>query len=90
MARYGSVNNVKHVEMEDAFMNFTPETAARDSAFTELTTTNRNLSMQLMHQEDHSWALKAELCNFKVVAATQTNDMKGNNKGVHPYLREKK
>ena len=42
VAGYGSVNNSKHGEMEDDFMNFTSATAARDAAFTKLATKNRN------------------------------------------------
>ena len=41
---YDSANNVKHGEMEDAFMNFASATSARDAAFTKMTTTNDNLS----------------------------------------------
>ena len=58
---YGSANNVKHVKMEDAFVNFVSATASRDAAFTKLTKTNGNLSTQLMHPEDQIWELQAEL-----------------------------
>ena len=88
-ADYSSVNNVKHGEMEDAFMHFASETAVRDAAFTELTTTNGNLSTQLRHQKDQIRALQAELCNLKVAAETRTTNVKGNNKVVHLYARKK-
>ena len=65
---YGSFNNVKHGEMEDAFMNFALAMAARDVAFTKLTTKNGNLSTQLIHQDDQITTMQAELCNLKVVA----------------------
>ena len=68
----GSANNVKYGEMEYAFMNFVLATADQDAAFTELTTTNRNLSTQLRQQEDHIWAPQAELCNLKVASAMKT------------------
>ena len=45
----GSANNIKHREMEDAFMNFALLTAARDAEFTELMTTNANLTTKLRH-----------------------------------------
>ena len=38
---YGSANNVKHGEMEDSFMNFTPAMAACDAAFIEMNGTKR-------------------------------------------------
>ena len=41
-AGYGSAKNLKHGEMEDAFMNFVLATVARDAAFTELRMTNGN------------------------------------------------
>ena len=69
-AGYGSTNN-KHCEMDDTFMNFASATEACNAAFAELTTTNLNLSKHLGQQEDQIWALQAELCNLKVVAATQ-------------------
>ena len=46
VAGYGSTNNVKYYEMEDAFMNFALVTTARDAAFTDLTMTNSNLSTE--------------------------------------------
>ena len=67
-----SNNNVKYGEMEDAFMNFMSETSARDSAFTKLTTTNRNVSTQLRQYEDQIRALQEEIYNRKVALATQT------------------
>ena len=48
----GSPNNLKHGEMEDAFMNFASATSARDAAFTKLTTTNGNFLTQLRQQKD--------------------------------------
>ena len=51
-AGYGSSNNVKHGDMEDTFMKFASDTAARDAAFTELKTTNGKLSTKLRQQED--------------------------------------
>ena len=65
---YGSFNNVKHGEMEDAFMNFASAMADRDVAFTKLTTKNGNLSTQLIHQDDQITTLQAELCNLKVAS----------------------
>ena len=75
--------------MEDAFMNFALATAARDEAFTELTTKNGNLSTQLRQQEDQIWALQAKLCNLNVAAATWSIDVKTNKTG-QPYARDKK
>ena len=49
---YGRANNVKHGDMEDAFMIFASATAARDAVFTEITTKNDNLFTQLRQQED--------------------------------------
>ena len=49
---YGSDINVKHGEIEDAFMNFASATASRGTAFTNITMTNGNLSTQLRQQED--------------------------------------
>ena len=71
--------------MEDAFMNFASATAAWDSAFTDLTTTNGNLSTHLRQKEDHILSLKSQLCNLKVLAATRATKMKGFNKRVQPY-----
>ena len=88
-ACYGSANNIKNGEMEDAFTNFASEIAARDADFTELTTTNVNLPTQLRHQKYHIRAPQAELCNLKVVAATQTTNVKVYNKGVQIYALEK-
>ena len=56
-AGYRSVNNFKHSEMEDAFKDFASATSTRDTAFTELTTKNGNLSTQLKQQEDQIRAL---------------------------------
>ena len=70
-------------------MNFTSAMAARDVAFTKLTTTTRNLSIQLRHQEDHIQALQAELCNLEVVESMQTNAVKLNNTGGQPYACDK-
>ena len=67
--------------MEDTFMNSVLATAARDAAFTKLTTTNGNLYTQLKQQEDHIQALQAELRNLKLVAETLTSEVKGSNKG---------
>ena len=75
---YGSANNVNHGEIEDAFVNFELATASRYAAFTKLTTTNRNLSKKLCHQEDQICALQVELCNLKVDSETQTTNVKGN------------
>ena len=58
---YGSANNVKHGEMEDAFMNFVLVTAAQDSEFTKLATTNGNLYTQLRQHEDQIRVLQADL-----------------------------
>ena len=63
---YGSANNVKHSEMEDALMNFASSKSERDTAFTKLTTTHDNLYTKLRQQEDQIRALKAELCNLEV------------------------
>ena len=35
---YGIYNNIKHSEIKDAFMNLASATAARDAAFTNITT----------------------------------------------------
>ena len=67
---YDSAKNVKHSEIADAFMNFAPATAAHDAAFTELTTTNRNMSRKSRQQEDQIRALQVELCNLKIAAET--------------------
>ena len=50
----------KNGKMEEAFMNFALTMAARDSAFTELTTINGNLSMQLRQKDNQIRALQAE------------------------------
>ena len=59
-AGYGSINNVKHGEMEDFFIDFALVTTARDADFTKLTTTNANLSTRLRHQEDQIRALQVD------------------------------
>ena len=65
--------------------------AARDAAFTKLTTTNRNFTTQLRQQEDHIWALHAEIFNLEVAAVVQTTEVKGpNNGGVQPYTYKRK
>ena len=89
-AGYGRSNNIKHGEMEDAFMNFASATAAQDTYFTDMTTTNDNLSTQLRQREDHIWALQEKLWNLKVVVATQTTDVKIYSKLVQPYSYNKK
>ena len=72
-AEYRSENNVKHGEMKELFMDFSSVTAERDSAFTELTTSNVNLTKQLRHQEDQIWSLQADMCNLKLLAAQRSN-----------------
>ena len=59
-AGYGSANNEKHGKMRDAFMNFASSTAARDAAFTKLTTTNGTLSTQSRQQDYQIQALQSE------------------------------
>ena len=86
MAGYGSANNIKHREMEDSFINFTSATSARYTAFTELASTNGNLSTKLWQQKDQIQALQAKLCNLKVAAETQSIDRKTNKTG-QPYAR---
>ena len=76
--------------MEDTFMNFASVTAARDAAFTKLTTTHGNLSTQFIHQEDQIQSLQAEFCNLKVAAITLTTHVKGYSKTVYPYAHEKR
>ena len=85
---YRSAKNVKHSEMEDAFMNFASDTAARYAVFTEMMTKNVNLSTQSRQQEDKIQVFQAELCNLKVVSATQTVYGKINKSG-QPYAQEK-
>ena len=58
--------------MKELFMDFSSVTAERDSAFTELTTSNVNLTTQLRHQEDQIWSLQSDMCNLKVSAAAKT------------------
>ena len=58
--------------MKELFMDFSSVTAERDSAFTELTTSNVNLTTQLRHQEDQIWSLQSDMCNIKVSAAAKT------------------
>ena len=65
-AEYRSENNVKHGEMKELFMDFSSVTAERDSAFTELTTSNVNLTKQLKQKEDQIWSLQTDMCNLKV------------------------
>ena len=48
------------------------------------------MSTQLRCQDDHIWALQAEICNRKVAHETQNNNVKGNKKGGQPYKPEKK
>ena len=79
-SRYVRDNNMKHVEMEDSFMNFTSVTVAHDTAFTELTMKNGNLSNQLRQKQDQIWELQTELCNIRVELSTQTTEVKGNSK----------
>ena len=86
---YGSDINVKHGEIEDAFMNFASATASRGTAFTNITMTNGNLSTQLRQQEDKIWALQAELCNLKVAAEMKNVEGK-TNKTAPPYVQYKK
>ena len=81
---------MKHGGMEDAFMNFVLATAAHDAAFTEQPMTNVNLSMKLRHQRDQIRALQSGICNLKLVSATRTTKVKGNNKGGPTYARDKK
>ena len=76
--------------MKEALINSASATAARDAAFTELTTTNGNISTKLSQQEDNIRAVQAELCKLKVVSATRTTNEKEKNKGVHTYARNKK
>ena len=71
-------------------MNFASTKEARDADFTKLNMTNENLPTQLRQKEDHIRALQAKWCNLKLAAATQTTDVKGSNKTVHPYSHEKK
>ena len=68
---------IKRREIEDAFIKFSSETAARDSAFTDLITTNGNLPRTLRQKEEHIRVLQAEMCNLNVVAAAQTTDIGG-------------
>ena len=58
--------------MEDTFINFASATAARDAAFTEITTKNAKLTTQIRQKEDKIWSVQADMCNLKVVAAAQT------------------
>ena len=89
LAGYGSTKNMKHGEMEDDFMIFALEMVAHDAAFKKVTTTNKNMSTKLRQQEDYIQSLQAEIYNLKVVAATQTTDVRGKNKGKNPYASEK-
>ena len=52
-AGYGLANNEKEGKMENSFIDFASATPARDTIFTELTTTHVNLSTKLRQQEDH-------------------------------------
>ena len=63
--------------------------AARDVAFTKLTTKNGNLSTQLIHQDDQITTLQAELCNLKVASETPKIEVKVKNKAGKPYARKK-
>ena len=65
-------------------MIFALEKVARDAAFNKQTTTNENMSTQLRYKEDYIQTLQVELYTLKVVAETQTTNVKGRNKGVHP------
>ena len=47
---YGSDNNVKHGEIEDAFIKIALATVSQDVVFTNLETMNGNLSTQLRHR----------------------------------------
>ena len=49
---YGSANNIKHGDMDDAFMNFLSAAAAQDTDLAKAKTNNVNLSTQLRKQED--------------------------------------
>ena len=48
-AGYVSAKSVKHGKMEDDFMNFASDTAAKDAASTKLTSMNGKLSTKLRH-----------------------------------------
>ena len=89
-ARYGSANNVKHGEMEDAFMSFASATAAQDAYLTKITMTNGNRSTKLRHNEYHIQDLQAELCNLKLVGENRPTKVKGSNKAVQSYAHNKK
>ena len=84
-AGYGSANNFKNGDMEDALTNLVTDTAAMDAAFTEITMTNGNLSTELRQQEDQIRALQVELCNRKVASATKNVEGK-TNKTAPPYV----
>ena len=71
-------------------MNFESAAAARGVAFTDLTTTNGNLSTQLRQQEDHIKSLQAELFNLKVAAETRITDVRLSNKTLQPYAHKNK
>ena len=82
--------HLKHGEMEETFMNFVSATAERDAAFTELTTTDTNLTTQLRQQEDQILDLQADMCNLKVLAAVKTTEGGGaSNTGGNSNTRTK-
>ena len=84
-----SANNVKHGKMEDDFMIFALDTAARDATFTKLMKTSGNLSTQFSQEEDQIRAFQAKLCNLKVAVETRYVDVK-NNKTGQPFAQHKK
>ena len=88
-ACYNNTNNIKHDEMEDAFMNFASATIAWDAAFTNLATANCNMSTKLRQQGGQIQELQEKLCNLKVESETRDTNVKGNNIAVHPYAQEK-
>ena len=68
---------IKRREIEDTFIMFLSETAASDSAFTDLITTIGNLTKTLRQKEEHIRVIQAEMSNLQVVAAAQTTDLGG-------------
>ena len=88
-AGYGSANNVKHGEMEDAFTNLAHAIALRDTVFTELMTTNGNFSTQLRQQEDKIRVFQAKIYNLKFASVMKTVDRKIKKTG-RPYARDKR
>ena len=75
--------------MGDVIIDFVLETAARDAAFTKMTTMSGNLSNQLRQKEDQIRVMQAKICNLKVKAASQPIEVKRAEKSVQPYTRDK-